>query len=104
MSFAERCGLHSRERQAACEQLLAQVEASGIELIRLGWCDLHGVVRGKTIVASQLRQALANGIGMVSTLLLNNRLRYAQFVDTIVQGLDVLFQCKILNALLFNGV
>ena len=37
MSFAERCGLHSRERQAACEQLLRQVESSGIELIRLGW-------------------------------------------------------------------
>jgi glutamine synthetase len=72
MSFAERCGLNSRERQAACEQLVRQVEASGIELIRLGWCDLHGVVRGKTIVASQLRQALANGIGMVSTLLLKD--------------------------------
>ena len=72
MSFAERCGLNSPERQAACAQLLQQVEASGIELIRLGWCDLHGVVRGKTIVASQLRQALANGIGMVSTLLLKD--------------------------------
>jgi glutamine synthetase len=72
MSFAERCGLHSRERETACEQLLRQVEASGIELIRLGWCDLHGVVRGKTIVASQLRSALANGIGMVSTLLLKD--------------------------------
>lgn len=72
MSFAERCGLNSRERETACEQLLLQVEASGIELIRLGWCDPHGVVRGKTIVASQLRSALANGIGMVSTLLLKD--------------------------------
>ena len=72
MSFVERCGLHSRERETACEQLVRQVEASGIELIRMGWCDLHGVVRGKTIVASQLRQALANGIGMVSTLLLKD--------------------------------
>jgi glutamine synthetase len=72
MSFAERCGLNSLERQAACDQLVQQVEASGIELVRLGWCDLHGVVRGKTLVASQLRQALANGIGMVSTLLLKD--------------------------------
>ena len=72
MSFAERCGLHSPARQAASEKLIRQVQASGIELVRLGWCDLHGVVRGKTIVASQLRQALANGIGMVSTLLLKD--------------------------------
>lgn len=72
MSFAERCGLHSPARQAACAQLLQQVEATGIERVRLGWCDLHGVVRGKTIVASQLGSALANGVGMVSTLLLKD--------------------------------
>lgn len=72
MSFAERCGLQSPARQSACAQLLQQAEASGVELIRMGWCDLHGVMRGKTIVASQLRQALANGIGMVSTLLLKD--------------------------------
>ncbi len=72
MSFAERCGLQSCERQTACDQLVRQVESSGIELIRLGWCDLHGVVRGKTIVASQLCSVLANGIGMVSTLMLKD--------------------------------
>ena len=90
MSFAERCGLQSRERLAACEQLVQQVESSGIELIRLGWCDLHGVVRGKTIVASQLRQALANGVGMVSTLLLkdsSDRTAFKVFEPGIAQTL-----------------
>jgi glutamine synthetase len=90
MSFAERCGLHSPERLAACEQLVQLVEASGIELIRLGWCDLHGVVRGKTIVASQLRQALANGVGMVSTLLLkdsSDRTAFKVFEPGIAQAL-----------------
>jgi len=90
MSFAERCGLDSHERQAACEQLLRQVEASDIELIRLGWCDLHGVVRGKTIVASQLRPALANGIGMVSTLLLkdsSDRTAFKVFEPAIEENL-----------------
>jgi len=90
MSFAERCGLDSHERQAACELLLRQVEASDIELIRLGWCDLHGVVRGKTIVASQLRPALANGIGMVSTLLLkdsSDRTAFKVFEPAIEENL-----------------
>ena len=71
-SLAERSGVHDSARQAACRQLLAQVEASGIELVRIGWCDLHGVVRGKTLVASALRSALDDGIGMVSTLLLKD--------------------------------
>jgi glutamine synthetase len=90
MSFAQRCGLQSHERLAACEQLVKQVESSGIELIRLGWCDLHGVVRGKTIVASQLRQALANGVGMVSTLLLkdsSDRTAFKVFEPGIAQTL-----------------
>jgi glutamine synthetase len=90
MSFAQRCGLQSHERLAACEQLVQQVESSGIELIRLGWCDLHGVVRGKTIVASQLRQALANGVGMVSTLLLkdsSDRTAFKVFEPGIAQTL-----------------
>ena len=71
-SFAERCGLHDTAREAACQQLLAQVEASGIESVRIGWCDLHGVVRGKTVMARALRSALYQGVGMVSTLLLKD--------------------------------
>lgn len=90
MSFAERCGLHSQARQAVCEQVVQQVEALGIELVRLGWCDLHGVVRGKTIVASQLRQALTQGMGMVSTLLLkdsSDRTAFKVFEPGIAQSL-----------------
>jgi glutamine synthetase len=70
--LAERSGLHTDAREAACRQLLALIEASGVEQVRIGWCDLHGVVRGKTLVASALRSALYKGIGMVSTLLLKD--------------------------------
>jgi glutamine synthetase len=71
-SFAERCGLHSAAREAACEQLVRQIEASGLELVRFVWCDLHGITRGKTLVAGAAARALREGVGMVSTLMLKD--------------------------------
>ena len=44
----------------------------GIELVRIGWCDLHGVLRGKTLTAAAVGRALAEGIGLVSTILLKD--------------------------------
>ena len=72
MSFAERCGADSPARQAACTRLLALIAASGTEQIRLSWCDQHGQLRGKTLTARALANALQEGIGMVSTLLLKD--------------------------------
>jgi glutamine synthetase len=48
------------------------IEASGLELVRFGWCDLHGVLRGKTLTAKAAVKALRAGVGMVSTLLLKD--------------------------------
>ena len=44
----------------------------GIELVRIGWCDTHGILRGKTLAAAAVPRALASGIGMVSTILLKD--------------------------------
>ncbi len=44
----------------------------GIERVRIGWCDLHGALRGKTLMASALGDALREGVGMVSTLMLKD--------------------------------
>lgn len=52
--------------------LLARVREEGIERVRLAWCDLHGVVRGKTLMADALETALMDGVGMVGTLLLKD--------------------------------
>jgi len=71
-SFAERCGLHDAAREAACAGVLQQVREQAIELVRVSWCDLHGTLRSKTLVASALADALSGGIGMVSTLLLKD--------------------------------
>jgi len=70
MSFAQHCGVQDVDRDQAIERVLQQ--AKGLELVRIGWCDLHGVVRGKTLVASALERALYEGVGMVSTLMLKD--------------------------------
>ena len=71
-SFAQRCGLHDAARAAACEAVARQIREEGIELVRIAWCDLHGVLRGKTLVAGAGVDALASGVGMVSTLMLKD--------------------------------
>ena len=71
-SFAQRCGIHTPEREAAVQRVLRLIEASGVELVRFSWCDQHGMLRGKTLVASAVEQALKDGVGMVGTLLLKD--------------------------------
>ena len=55
----------------ACE-VLASVDESGLETIRLVFVDQHGILRGKTIVAGALASAFGSGIGVPSTLLLKD--------------------------------
>jgi len=70
--FAERCGLHDAAREAACLRTAQLIEASGIERVRLGWCDAHGMLRGKTLMAHAAIKALRDGVGMVGTLMLKD--------------------------------
>ena len=72
ISFAEQCGQNTPHRQAEVQRVLALAQASGLEWIRLVWCDVHGSLRGKTWVTSELATAFAEGMGMVSTLLLKD--------------------------------
>ncbi|MDP3172081.1 MAG: glutamine synthetase, partial [Polaromonas sp.] len=71
-SFAELCGIHGATRQHALEQTQALIQAGGIELVRFAWCDLHGTLRGKTLVAAAAAKAMMDGVGLVSTLLLKD--------------------------------
>ena len=70
--FAARCGLHGDWRQRACEEALRRMQARGLELVRIGWCDVHGLMRSKALTAAATTRALGNGVGMVSTLLLKD--------------------------------
>ena len=65
MSFAEACGVADASRAAACEAVTRRMRDEGIDLVRVGWCDTHGMLRGKTLTASAVSRALASGIGLV---------------------------------------
>ncbi|MES2944623.1 MAG: glutamine synthetase family protein [Pseudomonadota bacterium] len=71
-SFANQCGLGSSARQSALTRATGLIQTGGLELIRFAWCDLHGMLRGKTLVASAAVPAIDAGVGMVSTLLLKD--------------------------------
>ena len=72
MTFAERCGVADTGRAGACEAAVALVEQRELELVRIGWCDTHGVLRGKTVVASAFESILRDGVSLVSTILLKD--------------------------------
>jgi len=56
----------------AAVALLDQVAGSDLETIRVVFADTHGVLRGKTIVASALPSVFDKGLNVPSTLLLKD--------------------------------
>jgi len=71
-SFAQRCGIHDVPRAAACERVLERIADEGLGRVRIAWCDLHGVLRGKTLMAGAVADALASGVSLVSTVMLKD--------------------------------
>ena len=54
------------------EDTLKRMAESDIQQVRLAWCDVHGDLRGKTLMPVAVEDALANGIGLVGTLALKD--------------------------------
>lgn len=52
--------------------VVAKVGQSGIETVRVLFADQHGILRGKTIVASTLASVFASGMAAPSTLILKD--------------------------------
>jgi len=71
-TFAHHCGVDSEQRNADLRQAIRSIETSGVELVRLTWCDTHGMLRGKTLTTAAAIKALDDGVGMVGTLLLKD--------------------------------
>jgi glutamine synthetase len=71
-SFAEACGIHDVPRASACERVLQRIADERIQRVRIAWCDLHGVLRGKTLMPRAVPDALHQGLGIVSTLMLKD--------------------------------
>ena len=69
MSFVERHGLWSDEQFEAAARTDKWIEEQGLEVVRLSFPDQHGILRGKTMVASEAAAAMRNGCSITTTLL-----------------------------------
>jgi len=52
--------------------VLKEIESRKLETIRFSFADQHGVLRGKTLAASEAKTALERGVTVTSTLLLKD--------------------------------
>ena len=68
MSFVERHVLWSKEQQEAAGRLRKIVEQQKLEVIRLSFPDQHGILRGKTLVASEALASLESGCSITTTM------------------------------------
>ncbi len=68
--FIERHGI-SIDAQAASDALKL-IEQRKLDTVRVSFADQHGVLRGKTIMASSFASACENGVPITSTLLLKD--------------------------------
>lgn len=67
-----RLGLLNSESVAKAAELVSEVANSELETIRVLFADQHGILRGKTIVASAFESIFTTGIAVPSTLLLKD--------------------------------
>jgi glutamine synthetase len=68
LNFVERHGLWSGEQKEAASRLRRIVEEQKLETIRLGFPDQHGILRGKTLVASEAIASLESGCTITTTM------------------------------------
>ena len=68
-SFVERHELWSDAQARAATAVDKAIKQRKLELVRFSFPDQHGILRGKTVVASEASRAMRNGVTMTSTLL-----------------------------------
>jgi len=69
VSFVVRHAFWSDEQQEAARRLRRIVEEKNLEVIRLSFPDQHGILRGKTLVASEALASLESGCSITTTML-----------------------------------
>jgi glutamine synthetase len=72
MSFIEHHGLWNAAQRQAAAEVQERVRADGIELLRLSFPDLHGILRGKALMPAALAGAFSDGCPITSSLLLKD--------------------------------
>jgi glutamine synthetase len=68
LSFVERHGLWSSGQKDAAARLRRIVEDQKLEVIRFSFPDQHGILRGKTLVASEALASLESGCTITTTM------------------------------------
>ena len=71
-SFATRHGLWTPEQHEAAHEVVARIADAGLGVVRLGFVDGHGVLRGKTLVAEEAIRVLRQGASVTTTLLMKD--------------------------------
>jgi glutamine synthetase len=69
LSFVKRHGLWSAKQKEAASRLARVVEERKLEVIRLSFPDQHGILRGKTLIATEALASLESGCSITTTLL-----------------------------------
>jgi glutamine synthetase len=69
LSFVARHALWSDEQKGAAQRLRRIAEEKGLEVIRFSFPDQHGILRGKTLVASEALGSLEDGVTITTTML-----------------------------------
>lgn len=72
MTLVERAGLWNEDRKAATREAERRMKAGEMSVVRLAFADQHGILRGKTLAASEVDAALKNGVGFTTTMLLKD--------------------------------
>src|ERR1700753_2812281 len=69
VTFVERHGLWSDEQREAARSLRKIAEEKKLETIRLSFAEQHGILRGKTLIASEALASLESGCGITTSML-----------------------------------
>src|SRR5262249_6539280 len=67
--FVDRHGLWTGVQAKAAEEVEKFIKKEKLEVVRFSFTDQHGVLRGKTLLASEAASAMRAGVTMTTTLL-----------------------------------
>ncbi|HEY1541296.1 MAG TPA: glutamine synthetase family protein [Xanthobacteraceae bacterium] len=88
--FVERHGLWDDAQADAARAVEKAIKRKGLEQVRFSFCDQHGTLRGKTLVAAEAGNALHGGVTMTSSLLAKDTSHRTVFpVFSAGAGLDL---------------
>ncbi|MCW2266208.1 glutamine synthetase [Gluconobacter cerinus] len=72
MGFIQKFGLWTDIQTRTAAEVEHRVRVEGIDVIRFSFPDQHGILRGKTLVASALQSAFSAGVSVASSLLMKD--------------------------------